>query len=127
MNVLCFGQFEPEGGAAAGFGVEADLAVHAFDRFLDDAEADAGAGIVLVTVKAGEDAKDAVLVGGGNADAVVADEEAKEGFAGRGVAVRETFFGPNPDPGGLARVDEFDGVSKQVRKYLREQGFGAND
>ena len=45
----------------------------AFDDFLADGEADAGAGVMFAGMEALEDLKDAVEVLRGDADAIVAD------------------------------------------------------
>lgn len=99
-----FWEFYPKAAALAGGGFKAELAAHAGNRFTDDGQAGAGA-VVGAAVQAFKEAKDALVVFGGDADAVVFEPEAD------GVGVG---FGAEADMGTLAGGDEAEGIAQEV-------------
>src|SRR5262245_28101136 len=65
------GGLDPEARSLADFGLDRRVAAHPFHALPDDRQTDAGPGILLLLVEALEDAEDAVVVAGIDADAVV--------------------------------------------------------
>src|SRR5262249_24570336 len=104
--------------AGAGDRGEADAAAHAFDAFLDDGEADAGAWI-LGGVQALKDLEDALVEFGGNADAVGLDPDADHA-AGK-------ILRAQPYLRGLAGLDELEGVADEVDQDLTQRGGMGHD
>src|ERR1041384_1799454 len=94
------------------------MAAHALDCFAGNGKADASAVVSGVGINALKEAKDAVLIPGGDADAVVLDPDAD-------VAVKG--FCENFDNGGNARSGELHGVAQEVGKALGEPGLVAQN
>src|SRR5262245_16889853 len=64
-------EFEPEAGALAGLGFEADLAAHALDTLANKGQADAGAGIGFLGMEPLKQAEDFLMMLRCNANTVV--------------------------------------------------------
>src|ERR1043166_555788 len=69
------GQLDPKSTAFAGTGIDADAPAHPFDALLHDGEADARTRITLLNVQTLEQMKNASVMFGRNANAVVAEAE----------------------------------------------------
>ncbi len=99
MNRGCR-EFEPEFAADIA-GIHADLSPHPFDRFSDDRQSHAGAGIGFLRMNALEQAKKAAVVFGLDPDAVILHAKPHP------ITVP---FRVNQDGRNDSRGDEFDGV-----------------
>src|ERR1041385_5407624 len=112
------GQREPERGALAGLGLDADAAAVELDDALADGQADAGAGVLVAAVQALEDLEDAVEVARLDADAVVLDGDAP--------AARPRL-GRDLDAAGPVAGAELEGVADEVLQQLHELALVADD
>src|SRR4051812_7858041 len=110
MSLFCSGEFQPKSAAAARLRLQTNGALHSFDRFFDDGQANAGA--LVAPTGTLEDAEDFFMRAVLDADAVVLKENA------RTVADR---FRPHTDARRDARRDKFRGVGHQIRNALRQR------
>src|SRR3981081_1494665 len=102
-------EVQPKAAAGDSVGLDTDGSAHFFGGLSDDGEADAGTLIALLLVDALEHAKEAVLVFGLDADAIILDPQATRAVV---------CLGPNVEAGQGAAGDELDAVGEKVGEDL---------